>query len=277
MAQAAWWRSAIFRCMEKLRRSRYRQRSRLSSFASDFSSTMNGSVSHRLRISIAEARTSISPVGMRGLAMAGGRARTSPSTAMQYSNFSSCASERSASGRIRVHDDLREAVAVAHVDEPHPAVVPVPVHPSVEGHAPTRVGCPQLAAGDGPFHALHDRRLYRGSPARCKDFAVHDGTCGEVDRGPAPSYPAADSHARAHPAGRSLFRPEREHDRDDRARGVPRPRREDGRAVPPPVPGGPRRQYHRGRLAERDGQPPVRPLLVPRRLAVATGSATSAR
>ena len=97
MAQAAWWRRAILRCMEKLRRSRYRQRRRLSSFASDFSSTMNGSVSHRLRISIAVARTSTSPVLMRGLAMAAGRARTSPSTAMQYSNLRSCASERSAS------------------------------------------------------------------------------------------------------------------------------------------------------------------------------------
>ena len=48
---------------------------------------MKGRTSQVLRMRIFSAFTSISPVGMLGFAMAGGRARTVPVTAMQYSNF----------------------------------------------------------------------------------------------------------------------------------------------------------------------------------------------
>ncbi len=64
---------------------------------------MKGSTSHVERMAIFVAFTSISPVGMCGLAMEPGRARTTPSTATQYSNFSwSLTARRSASASASI-------------------------------------------------------------------------------------------------------------------------------------------------------------------------------
>ncbi len=59
---------------------------------------MNGSVSEGVRTWIASAATSIAPVDISSFTISAGLARTVPSTATTYSNFSSAAVRSSASG-----------------------------------------------------------------------------------------------------------------------------------------------------------------------------------
>jgi hypothetical protein len=48
---------------------------------------------------------------------------------------------------IRVHDHLRDAVAVTDIEEPDAAVVTVPMHPSVERHRGPGIAGAQRSAG----------------------------------------------------------------------------------------------------------------------------------
>ena len=93
--------------------------------------------------------------GHVGVGHGAGRARTVPSTATQYSNFSCLPVSRQLGGGIGVHHHLGQAVAVAQVEETDPPVIAVPVHPAVEGDASAGVFCAKRAAGVGSFHGLH--------------------------------------------------------------------------------------------------------------------------
>ena len=79
---------------------------------------------------------------MRGFTMAAGPGRTVPSTATQYSNFSSALVRAQVLGSVGVHHHLGDAVAVADVEEADAAVVAVPVHPAVQDDRLARV-CPR--------------------------------------------------------------------------------------------------------------------------------------
>ena len=61
--------------------------------------------------------------------MPAGRARTSPFTWMTNSLRSRSASLNSAAG-LRVEHHLQQALAVAQVDEDHPAVIAAAMHPA---------------------------------------------------------------------------------------------------------------------------------------------------
>ena len=113
------------------------------------SSGVNGGVGEVLSTSIVFTRTSISPVGSFGVDQALRRAQsTTPVTLMTHSLRSLrrfivdglCR-------RCRVEDELREAVAVAKVDEDQAAVIAVGMNPAGQANFRANIGCPKLAAG----------------------------------------------------------------------------------------------------------------------------------
>src|SRR5205823_3449001 len=80
-------------------------------------------------------------------------------------------------GTFRPEDDLRDAVAVADVDEHELALVAVGVHPAVERNRLPIVGLAQFPAGVRPLPACHvhapARSTHLPSPPRLAAFPLH--------------------------------------------------------------------------------------------------------
>ena len=55
-------------------------------------------------------------------------------------------------GAVRVADDLRQALAVAQIDEDHPAMIPPPMHPPHQGHFLIQKGLGQFTDITATFH-----------------------------------------------------------------------------------------------------------------------------
>ena len=91
--------------------------------------------------------------------------------------------------RIRIGDDLRQAVVVAQVDEQQPAMVADAVHPARKADGGADVGFPQLGAGMAAvsmhgcrFRFWDDRfgapgRTRRGGPKNLREKRMQGGVC----------------------------------------------------------------------------------------------------
>ena len=99
----------------------------------------------------ASTSTSISPVGELGVAGCPPRARTtSPATPMQNSRAQLVARARAPRALTsRVEHDLREAVAIAQIDEDAAAVIAAGWHPAEEDDALADVAGAQLRRSRG--------------------------------------------------------------------------------------------------------------------------------
>ena len=96
------------------------------------SAIWNGGVFASFSTRISRASTSTSPVASFGLTVSAERRCTTPCTPMTYSGRSRLAAARSAS--FVADDDLRDARAIADVDEGHAAEIAHAMHPAEQHH-----------------------------------------------------------------------------------------------------------------------------------------------
>ena len=90
------------------------------------------------------ATISIAPVGRFGLVASGPRATTSPSI-VTTDSARRCSSTRERLA-VGAADDLGQAIMIAQVDEQHPAMVALAVHPAGQADAGTDIALAELAA-----------------------------------------------------------------------------------------------------------------------------------
>ena len=163
-------RATMFLCSVSRRRSRKRYFRRMSSGYSGSPNTGSGNSLAADRISISRAKTSISPVGRFGLTVSAMRALTSPST--RIDPFAAHGLGDLEGRRIRIGDDLRQAVVVAQVDEQQAAMVADTMNPAGKADARPDIGFLEVGrrygCGSGAWSLIQSGALGRCRRAKAR-------------------------------------------------------------------------------------------------------------
>ena len=129
---ASWWRTIRRRCITGRRRSWMRYLRRLESSIWTSSSISNGGVVAEFSTRTSCATISTSPVARFGFTASASLRVTSPRTSSTHSARAACTFSCAAGCGVGLEHDLRDAGAVAEVDEDHAAVVAPLAHPAAE-------------------------------------------------------------------------------------------------------------------------------------------------